>query len=224
MTKNKAKFFQRLKSVDKLVEFFDKHDMGKYWDRLPKAEFDVSIKTRKHLVAIDEKIIPRINQIAKRRESYLRNSSIRGCARKLQLRSGHNQPVKPCRSKARARSRCITKNREATHSDFRFSVPQFLVCATVTANPHFSPRGEIEGCKPPDNISLDDLAPPASFLPQQNRQWDADCRDSALYEPTTCFAGVAILSLPIRQITSRQARLSRRPQFVGAASTPVGIA
>ena len=49
----------------KLVEFFDKHDMGDYWDRLPKAEFEVNIKTRKHLVAIDEKIIPRINQIAK---------------------------------------------------------------------------------------------------------------------------------------------------------------
>ena len=54
-----------MKSVDELVEFFDKHDMGDYWDRLPKAEFEVSIKTRKHLVAIDEKIIPSINQIAK---------------------------------------------------------------------------------------------------------------------------------------------------------------
>jgi len=63
--KNKAKRLPRLKSVDELVEFFDKHDMGDYWDRLPKAEFEVNIKTRKHLVAIDEKIIPSINQIAK---------------------------------------------------------------------------------------------------------------------------------------------------------------
>ena len=65
MAKNKAKSFPRLKSVDELVEFFDKHDMGDYWDRLPKADFEVNIKTRKHLVAIDEKIIPSINQIAK---------------------------------------------------------------------------------------------------------------------------------------------------------------
>lgn len=65
MAKNKAKPFPRLKSVDELVEFFDKHDMGDYWDRLLKAEFDVNIKTRKHLVAIDEKIISSINQIAK---------------------------------------------------------------------------------------------------------------------------------------------------------------
>jgi len=65
MAKNKAKPLTRLKSVDKLVGFFDTYDMGDYWDRLPKAEFEVNIKTRKHLVAIDEKIIPRINRIAK---------------------------------------------------------------------------------------------------------------------------------------------------------------
>ena len=65
MAKNKAKPLPRLKSVEELVEFFDKHDMGEYWDRLPTAEFEVNIKTRKHLVAIDETIIPRINQIAK---------------------------------------------------------------------------------------------------------------------------------------------------------------
>ena len=31
----------------KLVEFFDKHDMGDHWERLPKGEFKVNIKTRK---------------------------------------------------------------------------------------------------------------------------------------------------------------------------------
>lgn len=65
MVKNKVKSLPGQKTVEEIVEFFDKHDMGDYWDRLPKAEFDVNIKTRKHLVAIDEKIIPRINQIAK---------------------------------------------------------------------------------------------------------------------------------------------------------------
>ena len=65
MAKNKAKRLPRLKSVNEVVEFFDKHDMGDYWDRFAKAEFEVDIKTRKHLVAIDEKIIPSINQIAK---------------------------------------------------------------------------------------------------------------------------------------------------------------
>ena len=57
MAKNKAKRLPRLKPVNELVEFFDKHDMGDYWDRLPKATFEVKLKTRKHLVAIDEKIL-----------------------------------------------------------------------------------------------------------------------------------------------------------------------
>jgi hypothetical protein len=65
MAKNKSKPLPRSKSVEELVEFFDKHDLGDYWEQLPKAEFAVNIKTRKHLVAIDERIIPRINQIAK---------------------------------------------------------------------------------------------------------------------------------------------------------------
>ena len=56
MAKNKVKPLPRLKSVDELVEFFDKHDMGDYWARLPKAEFEVDIKTRRHLVAIDEAV------------------------------------------------------------------------------------------------------------------------------------------------------------------------
>jgi hypothetical protein len=56
VAKNKAKSVPRLKSIDKLVKFFDKHDMGDCWDRLPKAEFEVKIKTRKHPIAIDEKI------------------------------------------------------------------------------------------------------------------------------------------------------------------------
>jgi hypothetical protein len=32
---------------------------------LPKAKFDVNIETKKHLVAIDEKLIPELNEIAK---------------------------------------------------------------------------------------------------------------------------------------------------------------
>ena len=58
MAKNKAKPLPRLKSVDEFVGFFDKYDMGDYWERLPKAEFEVKINTRKHLVPIDGKINP----------------------------------------------------------------------------------------------------------------------------------------------------------------------
>jgi len=65
MAKNKSKPLPKLGSLAELVAFFDTHDMGEYWDQLPKAEFEVNIKTKKHLVAVDEEIIPKLNKIAK---------------------------------------------------------------------------------------------------------------------------------------------------------------
>ena len=65
MAKSKSKPLPKFASLDELVEFFDTHDMGQYWNQLPLAKFDVNIKTRKHLVAIDNEIIPKLNKIAK---------------------------------------------------------------------------------------------------------------------------------------------------------------
>jgi hypothetical protein len=65
MGKSKSKPLPKFGSLDELVAFFDTHDMGEYWDHLPKAEFQVNIKSRKHLVAVDEEIIPKLNEIAK---------------------------------------------------------------------------------------------------------------------------------------------------------------
>ena len=52
-------------SLDDLVEFFDARDMGEYWKQMPEAHFDVNIKRKKHLVAIDEEISARLTEIAK---------------------------------------------------------------------------------------------------------------------------------------------------------------
>jgi hypothetical protein len=65
MARNKSKSLPKFESLDKLVEFFDTHDMGEYWEQMPEAHFDVDLRTRKHLVAIDEEIIPRLDEIAK---------------------------------------------------------------------------------------------------------------------------------------------------------------
>jgi len=65
MAKSKSKTLPKFESLDKLVEFFDTHDMGDYWDQMPEASFEVNIKRRKHLVAIDEEIILKLNEIAK---------------------------------------------------------------------------------------------------------------------------------------------------------------
>lgn len=50
------------------VEFFDSHDMGDYLERMPEAYFDVDIKRRMHLVAIDEELISGLNEIARMKQ------------------------------------------------------------------------------------------------------------------------------------------------------------
>ena len=36
-------------SLDELVELFDTHDLGEYWDEMPEAHFEVDIKTKTHI-------------------------------------------------------------------------------------------------------------------------------------------------------------------------------
>ena len=65
MERNKAKILPRSKSVKELVDFFETHDMGDYWEKMPEAHFDVNIKKRKHLVALEEDIVGKLTEIAK---------------------------------------------------------------------------------------------------------------------------------------------------------------
>ncbi len=65
MRKNKAKAQLRSKSVKELVDFFEVHDMGDYWEKMPNAHFDVDIKKRKHLVALEEDVVDKLTKIAK---------------------------------------------------------------------------------------------------------------------------------------------------------------
>jgi hypothetical protein len=52
-------------SLEELVEFFDTHDMGDHLEQMPEAHFDVAIKRRAHLVAIDEELADKLDEIAK---------------------------------------------------------------------------------------------------------------------------------------------------------------
>ena len=65
MGKSKSKSLPRFNSSLELIEYFDTHDMGEYWDLMPEAHFDVEIKGRTHLIAIDEEIAQKLTRIAK---------------------------------------------------------------------------------------------------------------------------------------------------------------
>jgi hypothetical protein len=65
MAKNKSTGLPPTRSLDELVEFFDTHDMGEYWEHMPEAHFDIDITKRTHLVAIDEELLGKLAAIAK---------------------------------------------------------------------------------------------------------------------------------------------------------------
>jgi hypothetical protein len=65
MPRSKPKVLPGFKSTSELVDFFDSHDLGDYWESLPEAKLDIDIKKRRHLVAIDENLMKRVSEIAK---------------------------------------------------------------------------------------------------------------------------------------------------------------
>jgi hypothetical protein len=64
MAENNSKKLPSFASLDELVEFFDTHDMGEYEEALPEAHFEVDLKRKRHLVAIDEELNNRLTEIA----------------------------------------------------------------------------------------------------------------------------------------------------------------
>jgi hypothetical protein len=65
MAKSKAKALPAMNSINELVDFFETHDLGEYWEQMPEADFEVNIKRRKHLVALEEDVAARVTAIAK---------------------------------------------------------------------------------------------------------------------------------------------------------------
>ena len=64
MVESKSDTMPRFASLDELVEFFDTRDLGEYWDQMPEAHFEVDIKRRTHIFALDEDLADRLTKIA----------------------------------------------------------------------------------------------------------------------------------------------------------------
>src|SRR6185295_8906053 len=46
MARSKSRAPSLPKNLDDLVEFFETHDMGEYWDRMPEAQFEIDVKKK----------------------------------------------------------------------------------------------------------------------------------------------------------------------------------
>ena len=69
MAENNSKKLPSFTSLDELVEFFDTHDMGEYEEDLPEADFEVDLRKKTHLVAIDEETNNRLTEIAEQEQT-----------------------------------------------------------------------------------------------------------------------------------------------------------
>ena len=69
MAKSKSKNLPQFTSLDELVRFFDTHDLGEYWERLPEAEFEVDLGRPRHLVSIDPRIATKLTRIAREKKT-----------------------------------------------------------------------------------------------------------------------------------------------------------
>ncbi len=54
MAESKEKNLPEFDSLDELVNFFDENDFGDFDQRLKEVHFDVDLKSKKHLIGIDE--------------------------------------------------------------------------------------------------------------------------------------------------------------------------
>ena len=63
MAENKS--MPKFNSLDDLVKFFETHDLGEYLDRMPEAQFDIDLKRRTHIFAIDDDLAEKLSEIAK---------------------------------------------------------------------------------------------------------------------------------------------------------------
>ncbi len=53
--------------IGELIEYFESHDMGDEWERLPEAQFDVDLQRRQRLLPLDEDLAEELAEVARAR-------------------------------------------------------------------------------------------------------------------------------------------------------------
>ncbi len=90
MAKNSSKSFTKSRSLGELVKFFESADLGDHLEKMPEANFEVNLKKRTHLLALDESVAVRLGEIAKAKRvssQKLANSWLKERIRKAEVRT-----------------------------------------------------------------------------------------------------------------------------------------
>ncbi|MEM9215612.1 MAG: CopG family antitoxin [Cyanobacteria bacterium P01_F01_bin.150] len=65
MVESNATSLPKFESEQKLVDFFDSHDMGDYANELPEASFEVDIQQKHYLVSVNETRMQQLLTVAR---------------------------------------------------------------------------------------------------------------------------------------------------------------
>lgn len=90
MARNDSKSAPKFQSLDELGEFFDSNDLGDYLDEIPQVNFEVDLKKRTHLIALDESVALKLSEIAKAKRvssQRLANSWLKERIRRAEIRN-----------------------------------------------------------------------------------------------------------------------------------------
>ncbi|MGK7925974.1 MAG: CopG family antitoxin [Spirulina sp.] len=68
MPENRSKKLPHFSSDREVIEFFDTHDMGDYEDEMPEVNFDIELKRSHYLVSVDEHLMSKLLEIAKKQQ------------------------------------------------------------------------------------------------------------------------------------------------------------
>lgn len=65
MKKSKKTAIPDFDTLQEFQRFWDNHDLSNYWDKLKEVSFDVDIKSRRNLVAIEPDLLVKVRREAK---------------------------------------------------------------------------------------------------------------------------------------------------------------
>lgn len=63
--KNRDPIPEHFKSIEEAAEFWDNHDLGDYWDLTREAHFEVDIKRRVFLTALEPQLAKKLTGVAR---------------------------------------------------------------------------------------------------------------------------------------------------------------
>jgi len=63
--KNRDPIPKHFKSIEDAAEFWDNHDLGDYWDLTREAHFEVDIKRRVFLTALEPQLAKKLTGVAR---------------------------------------------------------------------------------------------------------------------------------------------------------------